>query len=576
MKNQNRIIVGTLILSVVSLFLEQLDTGLRWIFIVTNILDFLVLFFLVIEIVMEIRSAPYKKHYFRRNFLSLSFAGIFIVLFAYTKYFLFRFQNTEYTGFSSLVLIIRNVFLILKVFSRLKRLSAILEGISVHPAQTILFSFLLVILVGTLFLMMPFSVRQGSGLGFLDALFTSTSAVCVTGLIVVDTATYFSVWGQVVILVLIQIGGLGIMMYSYFTLFVLRKAMSVEDKYLLSYMLSEEDMSGLSKSLVSILVITFLVEMLGALSLSGVFISSMPTGEALFYSVFHAVSAFCNAGFALFSDSLEGFRGSVTVNLTIALLIILGGISFAVILNVRDYVISRLKNLGSGKKRAIKRLTLNSRIVLIGTAVLLLSGTLLFYALEHGGVLRNLPLGRQYLAAFFQSVTLRTAGFNTVPFGSLSTAVCLFMIVYMFIGAAPGGTAGGIKINTVAVMGAYVKAVLKNRQHVRISMYAVPDQRVLKAFLIFLFGIMVVSVGCFILTLTEDAPLVDILFETVSAFGTVGLSTGLTPLLSSMGRVVIILLMFTGRLGPLTILAAASKKTTQVPISFPQADISIG
>jgi len=577
MKNgNNRIVILTLILSVVSLFLEQVDTTRTALLIFTNALDFAVLFLLLAEVFLEYRDAPYKRLYLQRNVFSLAFAAAFVILFIYNKYLLFRFRDTDYAGFSSIVLIIRNVFLLLKVFSRLKRLASIIEGISVHPAQTILFSFLMVILVGALVLMMPFTAAEGSGLGFLDALFTSTSAVCVTGLIVVDTATYFSFWGQMVILVLIQIGGLGIMMYSYFTLFVLRRTMSIEDKFLISYMISEEDMTGLSRSLTAILGITFLFEGLGALALFTEFFSGIELPRAVLLSVFHSVSAFCNAGFALFSDSLESFQGSLTINLTISILIIVGGISFGVILNLKNYFSDRFKKLLGGDKRAIRRVTLNSKIVLIGTAVLLLTGMFFFYALEHKGVLQPMSLGRQYLAAFFQSVTLRTAGFNTISFASLSTGVCLFMIVYMFIGAASGGTAGGIKINTVAVLGAYVRAVLRNKDDVLISRYAIPGSRVLKAFLIFLFGILVVIVGVFILVLSEDAPLVDIMFETVSAFGTVGLSTGLTSSLTGVGRIVIILLMFTGRLGPITILAAASQKTRHVNISYPQADVTLG
>lgn len=576
MKNINRIVILTLLLSVVSLFLEQVDTDLLFIVLLTNLLDFAVLLLLLAEVFIEYRRAPYKRIYLRRNIFSLAFAAAFVVLFVLNKYLVFRYSDTGYTGFSSLVLIVRNVFLLLKVFSRLKRLASIIEGISVHPAQTILFSFLMVILVGTLVLMMPFTAVNGPGLGFLDALFTSTSAVCVTGLIVVDTATFFSTAGRLVILLLIQIGGLGIMMYSYFTMFVLRRSVSVEDKFLISYMLSEDDMSGLSRSLASILGITFLFEGLGALVLFTEFYSPDNLSNAVLNSVFHSISAFCNAGFALFSDSLESFSGSPIVNVTIALLIISGGISFAVILNVRDNLGDRLKKLFSGRRRTVRRLSLNTKIVLIGSAVLLFSGMVFFYALEHGGVLKSMSLGRQYLAAFFQSVTLRTAGFNTIPFGSLSTAVCLFMIVYMFIGAASGGTAGGIKINTVAVLGAYVASVLKNSEDVRISRYALPQPRILKAFLIFLFGVLVVTAGVFLLSLSEDARLIDIMFETVSAFGTVGLSTGLTPGLTGFGRVIIILLMFTGRLGPLTILAAASRKTKHVKISYPQADITIG
>ncbi|MCK5197700.1 MAG: TrkH family potassium uptake protein, partial [Spirochaetales bacterium] len=448
----------------------------------------------------------------------------------------------------------------------------------VHPAQTIFMSFLLVILGGTLLLMMPFTAAEGNGLPFLNALFTSTSAVCVTGLIVVDTAVYFSIWGQIIILVLIQIGGLGIMILSYFTVFVLRRAMSVEDKVLISYMLSDDDMSSISRTMKSIVGITFLIEGIGALILFAGFVknTTMDAGSYFFYSIFHSVSAFCNAGFALFSDSLEGFSSSLLLSGGIAILIITGGISFSVIANLRSVITVRLGGKILENNRGQSRLTLNTKIVLSLSSVLLISGTLLFYALEHGGTLRNMSIGGQYLTAFFQSVTLRTAGFNTVSFGSLAPSMLVIMMIYMFIGAASGSTAGGIKVNTVAVLGSAVKSAWRNEKDVVLLKQAIPPELVLKAFMILLFGVVAVITGTFLLAVTENAPLEDIMFEAVSAFGTVGLSTGLTSGLSSFGRLVIIILMFIGRLGPLTVLAATSSGSKRLNVTYPRAEISIG
>ncbi|MEA1911380.1 MAG: TrkH family potassium uptake protein [Spirochaetota bacterium] len=574
----NRLIISTLLLSIVSLFIEQMDFPSGIFLVITNLLDFVILYLLISEVIFEFKLAVYKTIYIRKNIFSLIFVAVFVLLFIYNKILLLTSIGQESSSTAMMILIIRNLFLLLKVLTRFKRLASLLENIHVHPAQTIFMSFLLVILGGTLLLMMPFTAVEGSGLSFLDALFTSTSAVCVTGLIVVDTALYFSIWGKIIILILIQIGGLGIMILSYFTVFVLRRSMSVEDKVLISYMLSDADMSSISRTLKSIIGITFLIEGIGAFVLLIGFIknTSLSVGSSVFYSIFHSVSAFCNAGFALFTDSLEGFNSSFLVTGGVAVLIIMGGISFSVIANLKSVVhahLNRKRKKGSG---LIPPITLNTRIVLFLSAFLLLSGTFLFYTIEHSGTLKNMGLGSQYLSAFFQSVTLRTAGFNTVRFGSLSTSMLIAMMIFMFIGAASGSTAGGIKINTVAVLGAAVKSAWKNEKDVVLLKKSISSDLVTKAFMILLFGVVAVMLGTFFISVTENAPMENIMFEVVSAFGTVGLSTGLTPMLSGSGRFVIIILMFIGRLGPLTVLAAASTGGRRINVKYPQADISIG
>jgi len=574
----NLLIISTLLLSIGSLFVSQMEFSRNIFLVLTNILDFLILGFLITEVVLEFRLSVYKKIYIRKNIFSLLFVVFFIFLFFYNKVLLFTTLNFEDSGNALLILIIRNIFLLLKVLSRFKRLRTILESIHVHPAQTIFMSFLLVILGGTLLLMMPFTAAEGIGLPFLNALFTSTSAVCVTGLIVVDTAAYFSIWGQTIILVLIQIGGLGIMILSYFTVFVLRRALSVEDKVLISYMLSDDDMSSISRTMKSIVGVTFLIEGAGALFLFAGFVknTTLGTGSLLFYSIFHSVSAFCNAGFALFSNSLEEFSSSILLTGGIAFLIITGGISFSVIANLQSIFNMKFRRKNAEAAVGQSRLTLNTKIVLSLSSVLLITGTLLFYALEHGGTLKNMSPGSQYLNAFFQSVTLRTAGFNTVSFGNLAPSMLVIMMMYMFIGAAPGSTAGGIKVNTVAVLGSAVRSAWKNEKDVVLLKQAIPSELVLKSFMILLFGVIAIVTGTFLLAISENAPLEDIMFEVVSAFGTVGLSTGLTSGLSSFGRLVIIALMFIGRLGPLTVLAAASTVSKRLNVTYPQADISIG
>ena len=578
MKRLKTIIIFTLLLSIVSLFIEEADFDHRFFVVLTNILDFLVFGLLWFEFLLELRRAPYKIIYIRKNLFSFIFLLGFTVLFFYTKTIFFYSHISPYIGYTNTVVIIRNLFLLLKIFGRVKRLTAFIESISEHPAQTLVFSFLSIILIGTLVLMMPFTTVNGKGLVFIDALFTATSAVCVTGLIVVDTATHFTLAGKLIIMSLIQIGGLGIMILSYFAIFVLRRTVSIKDKLLISYVLSENDMSNLVRTVKTIILITFIIEAAGMLLLFFGFSFEGPiNAETILWSGFHAVSAFCNAGFALFTDSLEPFRDNVIINGVIAALIILGGISFGVIINTRNHLRAKLFKMFKKQKRRIPQLTLNTKFILIGTSILLVSGTFLIYALEHDGVLQEYPLGVQYVAAFFQSVTLRTAGFNTIPINTLAVSTYLMMIMYMFIGAASGSTAGGIKINSVVVLGGFVKTMLQNKDEVIIARFFIPFQVVLKAFLILVFGIVCVFIGTFVLSLSEtDVPLIHLLFEAVSAFGTVGLSAGITGSLTVIGKMMIIVLMFIGRLGPLTIITAVSQRTKKIKISYPEANIAIG
>lgn len=576
MKNTGALVVITLLLSIASLFIEMSVFAAR-LLPVTNLLDFAVLGLLLFEVYGDFRQAKLKWLHFKRSIPSLLFVLVFVVLFIYNKTLLLRTGAEDLTSLGLGVVIVRNIFILLKVFSRIRRLNTFAESISLHPAQTILLSFLLVILSGALYLMAPFTTVERGGLPFIDALFTSTSAVCVTGLIVVDTATVFTFWGHLGILTLIQIGGLSIMIISYFTIFLFRRQVSLEEKLLVSYMLSEKDMSSLSRSLRVIIVSTFIVEAAGASLLYLPMRASAGAGSEspLFLAVFHAVSAFCNAGFALFTDSLEQFYADPLVVLTVAFLIIIGGISFAVIGDLRRYAGSRIYNLLHRRhRRGIPPISLNSRLVLSGTLILLVSGMYLVYALEHRGTLAELSLGEQYLSAFFQSVTLRTAGFNTIPFGSLATSTLLVMMLFMFIGAASGSTAGGIKINNVGIIWAYVRSVLKGGRQATIMRRSIEPEQINSAFLVLLFGGSAVFIGTVLLALSESAPLRELLFEAVSAFGTVGLSTGVTGSLSGMGKSVIIMLMFVGRLGPLTILAAVSRQGKRPPVAYPTGTIS--
>ena len=530
----------------------------------------------VLLTVLKIRGIEYKGFYIRKNSISLVLTALFIAV------FILRVLSSP--GIAGIVaevlpvfIILRSVVVLFELSSRIKQIDIFLQELFSHPARTILISFLLVILLGTILLKLPVATVDGKGLTFLNSLFTSTSAVCVTGLIVVDTATVFTLFGKLVILGLIQIGGLSIIILSFFVIFMLRKRVSLESKLLISYVLSEDDVTAISSSIKKIIIVTLFFEGGGALLLFGRFFGQFHSaGRAVLFAVFHAVSAFCNAGFALFTNSLEEYVSDPYISVTVAVLIIAGGLSFAVFSNLFENMRDRLAGRKNGMRTFIRKLTLNTKIVLGVSAVLVLTGMFLFYALEHRSALKTYSTGTQYLAAFFQSVTLRTAGFNTVPIGMLGTGTLLIMMLYMFIGGASGSTAGGIKVNTFTAILVWVKSAVKREPRITLYNNTLDREIVLRGLLIVLFGFGTVIAGTVIMSLTEQAPLEHILFEAVSAFGTVGLSAGITGTLTIVGRIVIIVMMFIGRTGPLTILAAMNEREQRSKYEYPRGDILIG
>jgi trk system potassium uptake protein TrkH len=566
-----------LVLSVVSLFVENGMVQNSLTRTLVTVLDYLIFLLFIYEMVARFARAPYKLLFLRQNALEVAFLVIFTSLFITNRYVAYLVDIRRLQKLSVYLIILRNVFIFIKIFGRMRKLGAVLRRIADRPSQTVLTSFAIVIVVGTLLLMMPFATSDGSRLGMVNALFTSTSAVCVTGLIVVDTATRFSLLGKLVILFLIQIGGLGIMILSYFMMFLFRRKISVERRLIMSYMLDDSDMTQLYSSIRDIIRLTLAIEIVGFLFL---FLSfSMHGGareEMLLDAVFHSVSAFCNAGFALFSHNLENFRSNLPLNLTVAALIILGGLGFSVLSNLFEGVRQGLGRIVTGRRAQRFELSLNSKVVLLTSGVLILAGTLLFYGFEHGGSMREYGTGTQYLASFFQSVTLRTAGFNTVPFGNLNRYSYLFMIVFMLIGGASGSTAGGVKVNTVAVIAGYVKSIIDNRNEVTIFNKTIADDLVNRAFLILLLYSILIFLGVTVLSMTEGTDILRIGFEVVSALGTVGLSAGVTGGLTTAGKATITALMFVGRLGPLTVFIALSQRKKKRSVGYPQGSISIG
>ncbi len=461
-----------------------------------------------------------------------------------------------------------------------------------RPARIVVLSFVMVALVGAVLLMLPAASTTEESLGFRDAFFTAVSAVCVTGLIVVDTPVYFSLFGHIVILILIQIGGLGIMAFSLAVVFLTKKRLSVGETELLSYMLNEEDRTTLRGQLVSVIVFTIAIELLGTLLLIAPMYRSN-VASPVWVAFFHAVSAFCNAGFSLFSDSLTRFSGNVVVNVTVSGLIIAGGIGFFTLTVLRDDLakIFRFINPFSGERDRsgrIRPLLFRQRpelrylrsestvVALQGTAILLFAGFISFYLFETDGVLRSVVLGEKYLQSFFQSVTLRTAGFNTVDISLLRPATLLLMLPFMFIGAASGGTAGGVKLGTLATIWADIRRFATGKEDAVLLYRRVSRKTIAEAYILVIGGVAIVFLAGLVLMLTEVATLEVLLFEIVSALGTVGLSAGLTGNLSGGGRWVIIMLMFLGRLGPLTLVVALRPKISGSAVKYPDGIVPIG
>ncbi|MGE0761117.1 MAG: TrkH family potassium uptake protein, partial [Pirellulaceae bacterium] len=449
------------------------------------------------------------------------------------------------------------------------------------PATVLVLSFLTVILLGTGLLMSPYASASGRRTEFGVALFTATSATCVTGLVVVDTGTHWSRTGQTIILALIQVGGLGIMTYGAFFSLVAGRGLLVREAALLSQLLEQRMLYRVRTLVISILLTTLVCELAGAWLLAGLW-PDLAWGDRLYYGLFHSISAFCNAGFGLQADSLEQHATAWQVALVVAPLIIVGGIGFVVLDNLTQLAMAAFRRHVARRPRPIDqpvvRLTLTSRFVLTTTAILLVAGMIGFLLLEHDGVLRERSWGERLVISWFQSVTCRTAGFNSVPVAPLREATLVLMVVLMFIGAAPGSTGGGIKTTTVSVTWFTLRAVMRNRRYVDAWTRSIPEVVVHRALLITSLATALVVCLTTMLLVTEHRPgrFLEYLFEVVSALGTVGLSTGVTPELTGVGRAIIILAMFLGRVGPLTLFISLASQRDASRYRYPEEPVMLG
>ncbi|PTX42215.1 potassium uptake TrkH family protein [Christiangramia gaetbulicola] len=453
-----------------------------------------------------------------------------------------------------------------------------------NPAQIFIGSFLLIILAGTALLMLPRATYEGISL--LDALFTSTSAVCVTGLIVVDTGSYFTLFGQSIILFLMQIGGLGIMTFASYFSYFFRGQTSYQNQLLLKDATNSEKIGEVFSVLKKILFITFIVELLGAIfiyfSLNSSEISHI--GDRLFFSIFHAVSGFCNAGFSTLENSLyePDFRFNYPLQLIVALLFILGGIGFPIVLNIYKYIKYIFTNLilKIKKNRPLPYspwvINLNTRIVILTTFVLLGVGTIGFYAFEYNNTLAEHNWFGKIVTAFFSAATPRTAGFNVVDITALNLSTLMMIFLLMWIGASPASTGGGIKTSTIAVATLNFLSLAKGKDRIEVYRREISQASVRRAFSIISLSLLVIGLSIFLIaTFDKDKSLLSIAFESFSAYSTVGLSTGITSDLSSYSKVVIIFTMFIGRVSMLTLLIAILRRAKHLNYRYPTDEILI-
>ncbi len=440
--------------------------------------------------------------------------------------------------------------------------------LSLNPTFVFLMSFLLTIVVGAILLLLPAATVPGEKTSLLGSIFTSTSATCVTGLVIYDTGTHFTVFGQMVILSLIQIGGLGIMTISTAFAILLGQRMNLQSEQIMQNVTGESHRINMKNLIKNIIFTTLAFELIGSLFLyktfSHVFVSS---NKILYYSVFHSVSAFCNAGFALMPDSFSGFYSSWNINLVISFLIIFGGLGFSVFVDLRRNLINKFTP---------QRFSLHTKIVLLTTFILIVLGTVLYFISEYSNLMRGFSFKDRFLASFFQSVTTRTAGFNTIDMAHLSKASVFISLFLMFIGASPGSTGGGIKTTTLAVIILSIKSLIRGNKDVSSFKRKINDENIRKVMALIALSMMFLIVMIFALLLIEPFSFQKILFEAISAFGTVGLSMGITAKLSSLGQICIIILMYIGRVGPLTLIFALSERSKTADYTYIEEKISIG
>ncbi|BBD64091.1 TrkH family potassium uptake protein [Nostoc commune NIES-4072] len=442
-------------------------------------------------------------------------------------------------------------------------------------ARTICLGFLTVIAVGTILLMMPFSTSNGTWNDLIVALFTSTSAVCVTGLSVVDPGTYFSFWGQFFIALLAQIGGLGYMTTTTFLILLIGRRFDMRQKIAIQQALDRPGMSGSAQVIRSIIATTLIFEITGVFLLLPAFVPEYGWSKGLWLAIFHSINAWNNAGFSLFKDNLIGYQSSFLVVFTITMLIIFGGIGYQVILEMYLWLRDRIFK----KTIKIQIFSLDFKVATSTTVILLLIGFVAFFCIEirNTETFGSLNLRDQILVAWFQSVTPRTAGFNTIDIGKMTSAGLFITIALMFLGASPGGTGGGMKTTTLRVLTSCTKAILQGKEEVLLYDRKIAISLILKAVGVLVGSVATVILATILISLTDPTlDFIKILFEVVSAFATVGLSTGITGTISTAAKLILIVTMYVGRVGVLLLMSAVLGDPRPTRIRYPEENLLVG
>ncbi|WP_300379295.1 TrkH family potassium uptake protein [Clostridium sp.] len=438
--------------------------------------------------------------------------------------------------------------------------------IKLQGVQILVLGFICVILVGATLLSLPISSKSGEATNFLDAAFTATSATCVTGLTTLNTIEHWNIFGQVIIMLLIEIGALGFMSFALLFSIAIGKKITLRERLLMKEALNTFSIQGLVKMVKYVISFTLLVQFFGALLLSTQFVSEYGIVRGMYYSIFHAVSSFGNAGFDLFGDSLIGYNSNIVVITVISTLIIIGGLGFTVWSEIYEF-------------KGLKKLSIHSKIVIITTLILIFGGTFLIFLFEHNnpGTLGNMTLKDKILNSAFASISPRTAGFLSININNMTTASKFLTILLMFIGGSPGSTAGGLKTVTFAMIFLTVRSVIKGREDTEAFERRFSKELIYKVFTLLFLGVSLLIVVTMLLTLTEKGvPFLTLLYEATSALGTVGLTLDLTANLTNVGKLLIMSLMYIGRLGPLTVLLALRRKDKKTGYKYPEAKILIG
>ena len=579
----NALTAAVVVASFVSLFGFDKPLLAAWILYTIQVVC-LALF--VAEKILRLFNADSKIEFWRANWFEIPLLlGLGIVVIGAGRWFSLSGTEAAIVQYFAI-----GLYLIVQVVAKLCRTSVNLAASGKNPTRTLIASFLVLIISGAGLLMLPAASAHGrENVGFIDALFTATSATCVTGLIVKDTGQDFSVMGQVVILALIQLGGLGIVVFGAVFALLLGQALSVREQLAMQDLLSASTISRIGNMITFIFFVTIIIEALGAVSLFGMWEGSIH--HRWFCSVFHSISAFCNAGFSLFDTSFVEYNRSWQIYGVVCPLIILGGLGFSVLYDLTNIAADRVKRffkMSFNKQyrfamEAPKRMRLQTKIVLTVSAFLIVLGAcavLLFerYAAGPDGS-RESSIVEMVTGAFFQSVTARTAGFNTVDISALSASSKFILILLMFIGGSPGSTAGGIKTVTLAVVLMTAVAALRRRHEVEMFRRSVRIVVVGRAITVTLLFVAVLFSVTLVLSVTENSSgftMSDIMFEAGSALGTVGLTTGITPFLTTAGKMIIIGTMLVGRLGPLTLLAALTFNLKPARYDYPDEAVIVG